>query len=258
MRHMIRIVILLAIATALIAGCNGNGSNNNATEDLPSARTLLDESAGHIRDASSFGLEIDVSGFPVELTASGLNLPVDVPLQFKYARGVFEAPDRVDVHIQFSLGEVSTTAELIAIDREHYLRGDITSNHWIQEELIEGFTPKSLVAGAGGIPDALMSISNADMLGKTDLDGLNVYHVRGDIEASAVHALTFGLIRMLSGQLQIDVFIEVDDHEVAQIMLVEPPPTESADEEPTTWLINLMEYNKDVSISAPDLENGAS
>ena len=132
------------------------------------------------------------------------------------------------------------------------------SNHWIQEELIAGFTPKSLVSGEGGIPDALAAISNPTMLGKLDMDGLNVYHVKGDIEASAVHALTFGLIRTLTGQLQIEVFIQVDNHEVAQIKLVEPPPADSPDQEPTTWLINLMDYNKDVTITAPDMGTSAS
>jgi len=258
MRHLIRIVFLLVIAASLMAGCDGDNGNNNNTDDLPSASSLLDESAGYIRDASSFELEIDVNGYPVELTVGGLNLPVDVPLEFKYARGVFQAPDRIDANIQFSLGEISTTADLIAIDHDHYLRGDITSNRWIQEELIKGFTPQSLISGSGGIPDALKSISDGEMVGRIDLDGLDVFHIHGTIEASAVNALTFGLIRTREGQLAIDVYVLVDDHKVAQITLVEPPPAENGDDEPTTWLINLMEYNNDVSIAAPDMDNDAS
>lgn len=258
MRHLIRIGFLLVFAAGLIAGCNGDNGNDNDADDLPPVGSLLDESAGYIRDASSFELEIDVNGYPVELTVGALNLPVDVPLQFKYARGVFQAPDRIEANVQFSLGEISTTADLIAIDHDHYLRGDITSNRWIQEELIKGFTPQSLISDSGGIPDALVSIGSGQMVGRIDLDGLDVFHIHGTIEANAVNALTFGLIRTREGLLAIDVYVLVDDHRVAQIVLVEPPPAANSEDEPTTWLINLMEYDNDVSIAAPAMDDDAS
>ncbi|RPI94635.1 MAG: hypothetical protein EHM39_12170, partial [Chloroflexi bacterium] len=157
MRHrMIISVILIIVAALWLAGCGGD--DEKTPEELPAPRPLLEESAEQIQDASSLEVEMDVEGYPVELSVDRLDtVPVDVPLEFKYAKGVFQAPDRLEATFQVSLGVVSTTADLVALGREHYLRGDmLTANQWINTEVIRGFSPASLLARPGGIAYALM------------------------------------------------------------------------------------------------------
>lgn len=249
-----RMIMLWTLATSvglLLAGCNGE--EKQKPEELPAPRPLLQESADQIQDASSLEVELDVEGYPVALQTEALKTDqVDVPLEFKYAKGVFQAPDRLEATIQFSVGVVSTTADLVALDRDHYLRGDLlTANQWVNTEVIPGFTPAALLARPGGIPYALMSITNLEIVGKEDIDGQKVFHLRGTIEASAVNALTFGLIRSKQGSLKIEVYIEVSERRVAQIKLLEPPPPDVEDAEDTTWRINILDYNRDVTITPP-------
>ncbi|MBI5958855.1 MAG: LppX_LprAFG lipoprotein [Chloroflexi bacterium] len=252
MHRQLHLIILTVLMAALLAGCGGNKQDDN--EDLPEARPLLEEGASYLQDAQSFELEMDVSGYPVNIKTDKLEPSDDEPLLFKYARGVFQAPDRIDANIEFGVGEFSTTAQLVALDREHYFRGQLLGNRWIRGELIEGFSPASLIAQPGGIPYALLSISNLTMQGRTDLDGLPVFHLSGTIQANNVHSLTFGLIRTQQGTINIEVYIQVKDRRVVQIRLIDPPPVQAEDEEPTSWQITFAGYNRDVTITPPPLQ----
>ncbi len=253
MRHVVRMIVWMVCAAFLITSCKG--SDKKETTELPAARPLLDESASQIQNASSLEVELDVEGYPVELAAPSLDaVPTDVPLYFKYAKGVFEAPDRLEATIEFSLGVISTTATLVALDRDHYLRSELlTGNRWINAEIIPGFSPASLMARPGGIAFALESVTNLEMVGQEDMDGLDVFHLRGTVQASAFYSLTFGLIRTQTGEIKIEVYIAVKDRRVALIKLVEPPPADVPDSEETTWAINILDYNQDVTITPPPL-----
>jgi len=248
--RLIKRILMLTIGMAiLITGCNGKKSK---PPSLPDAQSVIARGTQQLQDAQSFGLEMQVSGYPVQINLQGVQLPSDMPLLFKYARGVFQAPDRIDATIQFSLGEVSTTAELIALDGEHYFRSDLlTANQWLKGELIPGYSPASLISETSGIAHALNQITDLQMMGQEDLQGLNVYHLRGTIQASDVHTLTFGLIRAQEGTLTIDVYVEIDNGRIAQISISDPPPTDAANSDPTLWQIHFTEYNQDVSITPP-------
>lgn len=253
MRHVLRILVIIA-AVSLLAGCGGDKKQDK----LPEARPLLETAAATIQTAESFGVEIDVSGYPVALSVGDLTLPEGATLAFKYAKGEFEAPDRIDANVEISLGEFGTTADLIAIGHDHYLRGDlITAGQWVSAELIPGFTPASLMTEDGGIAHALNSITSLEMVGKKDLDGVNVYHLRGKVRAVDVNALTFGLIRTQEGELDIDVYILVEEKQVEQIVLREPPPADIQDAQDTIWTISFMDYNQPVSITPPDISAGS-
>jgi hypothetical protein len=253
MRYLRRMIVWMICAALLLAGCKGN--DNKPTSELPAARPLLDESANQIQNASSLDVELNVEGYPVELGTTTLDtMPADSPVYFKYAKGVFEAPDRLEATIEFSVGVLNTTATLIALDRDHYLRSDLlTANHWINAEIIPGFSPASLMAQPGGIASALESVNNLEMIGQEDMDGLEVFHLRGTVQASAFYSLTFGLIRTQTGEIEIEVYISVNDRRVALIKLVEPPPADVQDSGNTTWAINFLDYNRDVTITPPPL-----
>ncbi len=251
MHNLMRICALMLAAVLVISGCGGD--KKQSPETLPEPTALLEKGAAQIQEATSFSYELDVDGYPVSIQLSGPSLPIDAPLAFKYAKGVFEAPDRLYASIQFSVGDFSTTAELIALDHNHYFRGELlTGNQWINQELIQGFTPASFKAQPGGIASALETIDQIEMVGKEDLDGIDAFHLRGTITAQAVYSLTFGLIRTTEGQLTIEVYIQVSDERVIQITITEPAPSDAGDDQaPTLWKFSFADYNQDVTISAP-------
>ncbi|WP_119072298.1 LppX_LprAFG lipoprotein [Aggregatilinea lenta] len=269
MRRYLTYLIVFVAGISLLAACGGSDKD----EPLPEARTLLEEATQKVEDAASFELEIALSGYPVGIDVGDFPMPMDLPLQFDYARGTFIAPDRLSANVQVSLGDLAATVDLVAIGNEQFMRSDtLTQGRWVQEEIIPGFAPSVLLAEDGGITSALNSIDNLEMVGRIDLDGLDVYHLRGQIDAANVYALTFGLMGASEGALDSDIYIMADDHTVEQIVLHEPPPdvptqepaaaataeAEAEELEPTVWTISLQGYNEDYAIQAPATEEAKS
>lgn len=245
-----RVLILALLLTMLVTACDSGGdSDNTKTEDLPEARPLLEEGVQQINEADTLELEMDISGYPVVVDNPNLNIPPESPLLFQNVRGFFQSPDRLAVNILFRFMDLPLTADLIALDRDHYFRGDVTAGRWLNAELIPGFSPLTLMSPEVGIPFALMSITQLEMVGRERLRGEEVFHLTGMVQASAVHTLTFGLIRTTEGELKIEVYIDVQDRRVAQITITDPPPSDEA--EATTWDISILDYNQSVSITAP-------
>lgn len=255
MRHTLRFLILgacLLLAGATLAGC---GNDDAHSETLPGAQSLLNEAVDNLEAASSFRVRIAVTGYPVIIEVNGLGLPEETGLAFKYAEGVFAAPDSLQASVEFSVGDVTAAAELIAIGHEQYLQMNLlTGSRWLNQELIEGFSPSSLLSPDTGIPHTLRKVSSLEMVGKKDLDGLNVYHLTGKVQASDVNALTFGLINTKTGELDIEIYILADERQVEQIVLHEPLPAGVQDQEPTIWTINISNYDEPVVISTPATE----
>jgi hypothetical protein len=255
MRHLQWLTILILLFSFMAVGCDPEPT------ETPEARPLLDEAANQIQSAESFSMEIDVEGYPVEIeVGDAIVLPDDLPLLFEYATGTFVSPDQLQGSVEVGLGEFRTTISMIILGNEQYMRSELlTQDQWVEQPIIEGFSPSSLLANGTGIPYALKSIQNLEMLGLKDLDGLEVYQLRGTLPAQAVYALTFGLIGTQAGQLEVDVYILPDSHKVEQIILREPLPegvdTTQEDVSPTTWTITMLDYNEPIPISAPTSES---
>jgi hypothetical protein len=254
MSTLMRPITLIICAALILTGCGGSDQQN--PDDLPAARPLLEGSADQIQNAHSLEVEMNVEGYPVKFAADHLeSFPVEWSLIFKYARASFLSPDRLQATIQFGVADASTTAELIALDRDHYFRSSLlTANRWLNMEVIPGFSPAALMARPGGIAYALLSITDLEMVGRDDVDGLDVFHLRGTVQASALYSLTFGLIHTREGDLRIEVYIGVKDRRVSLIKIHEPPPPDADDPENTTWRINILDYNQDISITPPPIE----
>ncbi|MCZ7540639.1 MAG: hypothetical protein M5U29_12170 [Anaerolineae bacterium] len=130
--------LLLVVALAmLLAAC---GADDTTPEPTPDPQALLAEGITQLQDATSFKYEVDVSGYRVNVPISGLDLPEGTGVSFKYASGTFQVPDRLSARVQFRLGVLSTTAELVALGSTQYFRGElITGNRWLQGEFLPGF-----------------------------------------------------------------------------------------------------------------------
>jgi len=249
----IRVILALVTITAtLLAACGNDDASKEDT--LPEARPLLENAAAQIQSASSFGIEIDVDGYPVTIDVGDLGTFSDISLGVSYADGMFQAPDRLQADVDIFVGTLTAQIELVAIAFSHELRSDIiTLGRWLYAEFIPGFSPASLQAADGGIAQALNSVTELTMIGKTDLDGVDVYEMHGQVEAQKISSLTFGLIRTEEGLLSIDVYILTDSKLVERVVLHEPAPADAAtDATDTTWTITFKDYNADITIVAPE------
>lgn len=257
MRHLIRLVALalavIALA-ALLGACNGDGENDDPTA-LPSPRALLTDATNQIQTATSFVIEISVSGHPVRIQVGNAVLSEEIPLVFEYARGTYVAPDQLQAAIDIRVGDAVARTELIALGQDQFMRSDLlTQGNWVEEQIISGFSPGDLMAPETGIPSALSKVRNLEIVERTDLDGVPVYHLTGAIDAQDVHSLTFGLMGTREGEMRLDLYVLTDGHWLEQIVLHEPmPPDAEEGTEPTRWTINVLDYNQDITIATPEI-----
>jgi len=247
MRYMKWIVVWCVLLTLILTAC---GDEDESPDKMPEARSLLSEAAGKVQNAQYFKLEIRVSGYPVPISAGGLQLPAEM-MTFQNAQGAYAAPDKLSASAQFNVNDAGLGANIVAVGEEQYIQIDLLGSNWFKQAIIPGFSPAQLMAPESGIAAALKSITNVKMIGKEDLDGLDVYHLTGKIQASNVNSLTFGLIPTQNGLLDIDVYISVEDHEIEMFTLHEPLPDGVEDQAPTTWTISIFDYNEPVDIQAP-------
>ncbi|MEL7675092.1 MAG: LppX_LprAFG lipoprotein, partial [Chloroflexota bacterium] len=214
MRYRIRLAALAAVLVTLaviLGACNGNGGEEDTPTPAPSPRTLLAEATEKIASATSFVIEISVSGLPVRIQVADVVLPEEIPLIFEYARGAFVAPDRLQAAIDVRVGDAVARTEVIALGGDQYMRGDLlTQGNWVQEQVIQDFTPEDLLAPDSGIPNALSKVRNLELVERTDLDGLPVNHLRGTIDARDVYSLTFGLMGTREGEMALDIYLLTD------------------------------------------------
>ncbi len=256
MRHLTRLVALAiaVVALAMVLGAC-NGSEEAEPTALPSPRALLTDATNQIQTATSFAIEISVSGLPVYIRVGAEVLSEEIPLVFEYARGTYVTPDQLRASIDIRVGDAVARTELVALGADQYMRSDLlTQGNWVQEQIISGFSPADLMAADTGIPSALSKVRALEMVEQTDLDGLPVYHLTGAIGAQDVHSLTFGLMGTREGEMKLDLYILVDGHWLERLILHEPLPNGTEEDvEPTRWTINVLDYNEDVTIATPEL-----
>ena len=241
------VMMALLLVVLVLAGC---GSDANEEGELPAARPLLAAAAQKVQNAASFRMDLAVQGYPVEIHVAPIADLEDMQLTFQYAKGEYVAPNRLQAKAEFKAEDMPFPIELRTIGDTQYMMV-LNSEQWVSEQFIPEFSAQALMAPDSGLAHALTSLSGLEMVGRRDLDGLTVYHLRGNMDAAGVNALTFGLIGPQTGQLTADVYILPEERWVDQIILHEPLPAGVQNQEPTTWTITLRNYNTAITIDEP-------
>lgn len=237
--------LLLAL---LLVGCN----RDDKQEQPPDTVKLLADAAQKLDEARSFQLALEVTGAPILLDSSKINM--DVTLTLQRAEGVFVRPDTLQANVTILMDDIAAEVELIAVGQDQYLRHPIiTLGQWQALKFSEGFNPASLVTGDDSIANALRAIQNVAFVGEETLDGLPVYHLKGEVDAARVEAVTVGLIGTKTGTVKVDLYIRVRDGLLEELRLEEPIKPEVDANQPSVWKIGLYDYNGDYTVSRPEV-----
>ena len=248
-KHFSVWIVILLLA---LAACNSDDDDETADGEVDPA-ALLENAAQQLDDANAFELVLEVSGAPVFLDAETIGL--DTPIQFRRAEGYVARPDALQANVTVLIEDSAVEIEVIAIDEDQYLfHPALTFGQWQAIIFSEDFNPTSLLTGDQSIADALRSAQEVAYMGEADLDGLTVHHLRGQVEASQVKAVTVGLIGTETGSVQIDVFIRQDNGRLEQLVLEEPINPDADPERPAMWSIGVYDYGADVTITRPEVE----
>ena len=246
MKNQLRTIVFVLII--LLAACNGD--SKSAKDNSSDPREVVNDAAQKLDNANSFELILAVEGSPVYLDVS--NILDDAILALQRAEGEFVAPDKIRATVTVLFQDIPTEVNMLAIGEEQFIWHQlITRGQWQAETLAAGFNPASLKSDETGIANAVRSLENLEFVGNEDLDGIEVTHVRGTVEASLVQSVTVGLIGTDIGNIKADLFIRTRDGQLEKMTLEEP--LREGEESPTIWTIALYGYNGDYTIEKPEI-----
>jgi len=77
-----------------------------------------------------------------------------------------------------------------------------------------------------------------------------MWHLTGTAVGREVAALTIALIPA-QADVTVDLYIRVDDHHAERMVLIQPDTVSETEPEPSTWLVEVYDYNGDYAIDPP-------
>jgi hypothetical protein len=242
--------LIFLILLLLLAACNGEEATNSAAQTDPNQ--LIATAAKKLDEAKTFQISLQVSGAPVALDSAPIGM--DIPITVKGAEGVYVKPDAMQAKVSVLLDDVTAEIDVIAVDQDQYLQHPlITLGKWEAIIFSENFNPRTLGEGEDSIAAALRSLEGVEYIGKEDLEGVEVHHLRGQVDASRVDAVTVSLIGTTSGKIKVDAYIRVRDGLLERLVLEEPINPAIDPNQPTTWTIGIYDYNGDYTVTRPEV-----
>jgi hypothetical protein len=240
----------IGLMVALLAACTGPAATPTS-EPLPDPQALLNKAALEVRNTKSVKIKLQLSGAPSyvdpPLTPGGPGNTI----AFVSADGAFVAPDRVKAKIVARIFGLAGEVEVIAIGDDQWMRNKIlTADLWVKRIFSPGFNAAKLVSSDQGIEAALKALKDIKLVGKENVDGTPMYHITGKANGVDIAALTVGLIR--GSDVVADIFIVVDTGRVDRVTLVQPDTITDKEPKPTTWALEIFDYNSNEEIISPD------
>jgi hypothetical protein len=230
----------------VLAGCSGNDDDNDDGE-LPEPQPLLEEAAEHFEQATAFQMQLRQNGDPTLITEA-----LGVAITFDRAQAVFVAPDRLSALVNVAIDALTQEVEVVVVGDAQYAKNRfLTTGQWQEFVFAKGFDGGDVQSNENGIGNALRDIQDLEMVGRDEIDSIEVFHLTGNVDARKVRSVTVGLIGTRTGTIPIEVFVRTRDSFLARIILTEPSHDENS--EATVWTVDFSGYNRDdLSVSEPD------
>jgi hypothetical protein len=238
-----RLVSLLILASLILIGCNATP----AAETPLNPRDLLDQSVVNLRAVQTFRLIIERGGadyfFQSELG----------DVAFDRAEGQYVSPDTIGAKVKILLGNLPVEADVYAKGEDQSVRGIWTSMQWQTSVFAPGFDPSKLVSQDGsGLETAMAALVEPQLIGEETLeDGAAVYHISATANGADVSALVVNLIQM-TGTVNVDIYLSKDSGLPLRFSLVQPDTVTDAEPDPTTWTIDLYDFDAAAEVELPE------
>lgn len=241
----------LLLMLIVLAACNANTPVDSAAtpEATPDPEALLFEALANIRAQQTFRMEI---------VTSGTEFPFEIDLGFAagsatFVRGIVQyvVPDTVQASARIVFGRLPTDILAFARGERQWL--SVASSGWTPLTFAPDFNPAALTETGGAFESALSSLRDLRYVGEETLDVGNapVYHLQGTAEGEAVAAMLVNLV--ILPQVAIDVYIHRETRLPLRITLA-VPNTETAETGPTTWMIDVYDFNAAPELNDPEAQ----
>jgi len=243
-------LLLLVVLSLMLTACTGSQSAATPTP-LPDAQTLLNKAASEVQNAKTIKIKLQLTGAPSFVDPPATPGGLGNNISFISANGLYVAPDKFSATVSAALFGVPGSVDVIAIADDQWMKNQIlTAGHWVARVFSPGFNAAKLISSSEGIQAALKAFKNIKMVGVENIDGQDMYHISGTADGAEIASLTVGLIR--GTVVNVDVYIRVDTGRADRVIMVQPDTVTSKEPKPTTWTLELFDYNADAQIIAPD------
>lgn len=212
-------------AALLISGCS-----KKASEPLPEAAGLVQQSIEATKKLSSAHLEIAVTGkidgLPLKTLSGDLTNVPSVAVKGKST---------------ISMGGSDVDVELVVLDGTLYAA--LTPNNWLDMgPAVDIYDPSVILNPDAGLANMLANVTNAASEASEDVGGVPTVRITGEVGAAAVNKLIPQL--KASGPLPATVWIEKD----APHQLVQAKVDQGAG---NSVSLTLSEWDKPVTVTKP-------
>jgi lipoprotein LprG len=115
-----------------------------------------------------------------------------------------------------------------------------------------GFDPSTILSQENsGFDVALSALIDPKLVGEETMeDGTAGYHISATAQGEDVSALVVNLVQM-TGSVTVDVYIDKAEMLPVRFIIVQPD-TATDQTEPTTWTIDLFDFDAAAGIELPD------
>jgi len=242
--HSLRVALVLMCF--MLVACSAPAASPTPP---PDPRTLLSAAAADIQAVSALRFKLQLTGAPAFIDDANL-------ISFSSADGVYVAPDKVSARVSAAVAGVAGQIDIVAVGNDQYMKHILlTANRWLNMQFSPGFNADQLIRGDLGIKYALNALTDLTYHGVVDLFGTQVHHISGKASVADISAVTVNLIRG-TGTANADIYINVANGRVERIVLVQPETATDQHPEPTTWIMELFDYDdRSISVEVPQVES---
>lgn len=244
----VRHIVLLLLFTLIFTLCACSESTGNNV--LPDPTSLVQEAALSLTSLQTLRVAIDRTGADY-----GFDTVIG-PVVFNRLTGQYVSPDKVQATARVALAKLPIEIELYTQGDQQWVRGVFSNNEWQNGVFAPGFNPQSLVSQAEtGLQGALNALKTLEMKGETQLeDGTQVYEISATADGKSVSSLLVDIVEM-TGIVQIAVFIDKGNHRPLKFVVVQPETITDLQPDPTTWTIELYDFDAPPALSPPVQSN---
>ncbi|PJF35836.1 MAG: hypothetical protein CUN49_08565 [Candidatus Thermofonsia Clade 1 bacterium] len=237
---------VLALICLLLAACSGAPAASPTPP--PDPRALLSAAAADIQAVGALRFKLQLTGAPAFIDDANL-------IAFSSADGVYVAPDKVSAKVSAAVAGVAGQIDIVAVGDQQYMKHILlTANRWLNMQFSPGFNADQLIRGDLGIKYALNALTDLSYNGIVDLFGTPVHHISGKASVADISAVTVNLIRG-TGTAEAEIYLNAANGRVERIVLVQPETVSDQHPEPTTWIMELFDYDdRSISVEVPQVE----
>lgn len=225
-----KLFLLPLLLVALLAAC----SKDEPASDLPAGKPLLTESAGAMDGVNSVNFALKVEG--------------DRPSNFQITEANGQITREGGVSATAKVLQAGTLVEYqyIVAGGIPYLKGPTGGFRQVPEAIYSRiFDPTGLLSGERSLPNALRKVEKATTEDEEEIEGVDTYRVKGDLDPTQVE----GLSLLASGvEGEATIWVNKDTKEMVRARV---PFTISGQDGETVVTVTLSQFNAPADIKAP-------